>query len=948
MAKTDFEIFLDEFHESHQQMVANIGGLGLANIKESKENEDQQNELFSRKDGEDLYMNRGIQRDFFDRRDSSNAFDENTEYPVSLVSSVLEEIKAHTYSVNVENLFNDLTFPMFEKLDSLAYDQQLHESRMQLSNEIYLASILRAVRNTQNQGGGGLFDHIQSSFQTFMRAPLWNTLLGAMRGLNFGIRKLNDWILSPIFSGINSIIFGKKDDAIEKKILDAIKEQTDYMRTGETGGRSWWARFRDQGIVGMAGRSIAGDLVGGREVSQRRQEQREAGVEVTGGLKGWLADRLYLKDDVVKKTTQARKVETTQPFSPSMVVLDQKSIEDLTDVLDDTLAYSFSRLIREMNAYRGEIQYVKNDPQFNRFMEDSFKLTRDEPQNASVGLTDKTTQKQTYLAETLGATVEDKAVTISPSREFNDAIHPISTHVKETFEIQEQKKQQEEKFNKEGLANQAESLESSGEIERSTKNTADEVSGLRGQLLFGFLISGIGSAISLAVRTTTSLLQWGFNSVAGAIGALSAAILGAKFLNRNRPGGGSYGGGAGSGGRGSPATKGGRMSAAARSAGRIATPLAIASGLYSTYDVWTDPEASIGEKVTETSGIVGGTGGAIAGGKAGAALGSLLLPGVGTVAGGLIGSGLGYFAGSEMGKGLIGLIPGMGDDSAPDEKTQPKNLKELISQQNAANEPTSTPEQADDSTGGFLGKIFGWVKEVPDKVSEGVSSAMEEHSDKEDNKTPNILQTLFGAGAAATGRVIDYASSGYDSARDYASSQHAEMMLNRAGNTGSRVIDQGRSLVESGYESGSKVVESSTPYLTEKLTSTFESIKNVFSSPTSDVERVRQQRMESMTQQLTDLGSDSKNALTDIQAQTMNAIEMSGRHLNIQTRVQEATNKVAEGVGTSNVYLEKMTKLLEEMKSSNAQRQTEMADDNSGLMGGVRDFMSGGILSLGR
>ncbi|MDW5429087.1 hypothetical protein R7J51_22385, partial [Acinetobacter baumannii] len=58
------------------------------------------------------------------------------------------------------------------------------------------------------------------------------------------------------------------------------------------------------------------------------------------------------------------------------------------------------------------------------------------------------------------------------------------------------------------------------------------------------------------------------------------------------------------------------------------------------------------QKQTQSSAIVGGTGGTLAGGYAGAAIGSAIFPGVGTAVGGIIGGGLGYLLGEKGGQEL--------------------------------------------------------------------------------------------------------------------------------------------------------------------------------------------------------------------------------------------------------------------------------------------------------
>ncbi|MFA3041532.1 phage tail tape measure protein [Acinetobacter pittii] len=85
---------------------------------------------------------------------------------------------------------------------------------------------------------------------------------------------------------------------------------------------------------------------------------------------------------------------------------------------------------------------------------------------------------------------------------------------------------------------------------------------------------------------------------------------------------------------------------------KAAVPLTVAAGAYNLYDTATDETLTKAQKQTQSSAIVGGTGGAVAGGYAGAAIGSAIFPGIGTAVGGIIGGGLGYLLGEKGGQEL--------------------------------------------------------------------------------------------------------------------------------------------------------------------------------------------------------------------------------------------------------------------------------------------------------
>jgi hypothetical protein len=104
----------------------------------------------------------------------------------------------------------------------------------------------------------------------------------------------------------------------------------------------------------------------------------------------------------------------------------------------------------------------------------------------------------------------------------------------------------------------------------------------------------------------------------------------------------------------------------AGNAGAITTGSSILAGGVAAYKGYSDyqdadqqlksGEISEDEADVKKTGAVGtgagGIGGALVGGKAGAAIGTLIFPGVGTAIGGALGAGIGAFAGSKAGKGI--------------------------------------------------------------------------------------------------------------------------------------------------------------------------------------------------------------------------------------------------------------------------------------------------------
>ena len=124
----------------------------------------------------------------------------------------------------------------------------------------------------------------------------------------------------------------------------------------------------------------------------------------------------------------------------------------------------------------------------------------------------------------------------------------------------------------------------------------------------------------------------------------------------NGPGAGGGAGGVGE-ALANTGNRAGKLTTAAKWAGRIGAGLAIAGTAVEVGSAWMG-NGTTGEKVKATTTGVGGLVGGMGGAKLGAMIGTAIAPGLGTAVGGLLGGAIGFFAGrmggEAIGKGLSG------------------------------------------------------------------------------------------------------------------------------------------------------------------------------------------------------------------------------------------------------------------------------------------------------
>lgn len=143
----------------------------------------------------------------------------------------------------------------------------------------------------------------------------------------------------------------------------------------------------------------------------------------------------------------------------------------------------------------------------------------------------------------------------------------------------------------------------------------------------------------------------------------------------------------------------------ARTAGRVAAPLALAvGGIEVINGLQNGDSEEVGRGVGNAA---GGMGGAWAGGTAGAAIGTLILPGVGTAIGAAVGSLAGGFAGSELGSWAGEKAGGLYDWAAGNNGKAPSKAAVLAPAAALAPPAVASQALAPSGVGDMLGRAIG-------------------------------------------------------------------------------------------------------------------------------------------------------------------------------------------------------------------------------------------------
>lgn len=992
MEERQFDEFLDKFEEIGNKMTYDMGKLGLASVRQNQDSPNMGGYGKSYVQDNSMYLSHRFSAENVAVQDSTLH---------DRVDTLIEEMRNSNRTVRVTNLFSDISYPMMNKMDDLLLDQQVFENRLQYNTETYLVAILREIRNMDSGNQTAILHAAHSHIAMFFRNPLWNTMVGALRAIKF--------VLTPIFSGLRNVLFGKKEATVEQKILGAIKEQTEFMRTGETGGRSLWERFREQGLVGMGVSAVArstvgrlavdedGNRVGGREAAQRRQQLRETGRghEIPRNLAISIADKLFSKDVVKRRTNQSIGDMGGVPMyydfeekDDGVLRLSDDSIspwinagrENTTSIIDTVRDY-FDKLINTIT---------------NRVMQEQTQSADDPDMLArSVGLglfnmkdmmsemhKDAVVVGSQGMVETMQTSSKQSSNLITES--ISD---DLKKHLRETLRAEDAQKMALESL-----------VDETTDVRKYTKETARETRRHRRQGLLGMIMNGVlgvGKMIVGAIGAIGGILS----SILTGVGSLIALMKAGGLMRRA---GNFFGRGRGNPSR--PNTRPNtRPTARPRVSGGAGLGL-LGAGLVAAEIIASDNKA---EAATSGAGMLAG---GFAGAKAGALAGSVFGP-VGTAVGGVGGSIIGSMAGSSLGQSIYGWGSGLfGGKDEPSRELQnqasqasmvpdvsslidgARNGGDTVKEKLSGTLQRMSESESLELLKSINGRIMEQVDELKkvrdtvgrngDKEDQRHNEAMSEQRDQEEQQHPSNLRELLNnrdqyrieddGSPSMFSRIGNFFSrspreeeepvrnqlrDGEWTAIDAPSRPAPERPEALTHSDWQETIAARRRLGDdavAGREPTSSRSSIMTPIgqMSEEEMAAFRSAmepqsNNIINIPEvlgniDDERRVTNTRNNSNTQTngiRTIPRQSSSEAEIDPQIQAIESLTQSVRF----SHTQEADNNASltEQTEESNGYLREISRSIQELVRRRPQN-IEAPEDNSGLLSGMRNYLSGG------
>lgn len=595
--------------------------------------------------------------------ESSHSFFGDANNDISGLDDSESQNQSNLPTIYVENVRADITTPLSQELWSIAsaysqQDREHHRESLRMTE-----ALIRAVGATTE------------SSEAYKKALEANSHPVAK-----SLRMLNRLVITPTLRLAGNLLFGfKKESTVEEKILAAIKEQTEFMMSGEIGGRGFFQRLTQRGIVG----SLIGGLAnqaGLLEKAQQRENAKSRGENVdtrwytASGIFGNIVDRLSEKDITrrgrngegrtefndaekshtkriieyfVEKTKKPEASNSPMTFEGDYTVIDsdELKIDSMAAIHLDNLTIETikSLVFNDGGVFSDLINQQLDGIKLDAVALSTPIINNESETSAKIG--DDSGLKQKIVFDSMEDSLDD--INVRMEVQNDNILNNIHSNGEDSLRRQKDSAQSQERFSEL-------TLDELRDIHSFTKETAKETEKVRKQGFFRMLL-GIGSTVVGAISSVISTVASVGSSIVAAIAALGAGKMITDFIGNRR---GNKGGRTSTPPRTErPHTVAGNPKASVPASSGLNTRLAggaaaavAAYGIYNT--VTADDGSTFKDKSTDVGGIAGGAaggwGGAVAGAKLGAALGSFA-PGIGNAIGAVAGSIIGGIAGSMIG-----------------------------------------------------------------------------------------------------------------------------------------------------------------------------------------------------------------------------------------------------------------------------------------------------------
>lgn len=230
-------------------------------------------------DGQSFRRRNPSMMDYRDQSQSSSMSDMNFS----------RGMRGGVMSVRLVDAFEKITEPLIEAQASIGKQQVIDRREGSLAIRDSIAHLTDVYATSMGNSEALLGEISRKNSELVESSKPW-------KALNLITTPLR-WMSNTMFGWRNSDPFSSGFDKISK----AIEEQTEFLATGEIDRtRSLWQRFTQQGLLGMAGRGILGQMGFGVDAAQRREDARSQGEHIGFSITGFLNDHFFADQTVYR------------------------------------------------------------------------------------------------------------------------------------------------------------------------------------------------------------------------------------------------------------------------------------------------------------------------------------------------------------------------------------------------------------------------------------------------------------------------------------------------------------------------------------------------------------------------------------------------------------------------------------------------------------------------
>lgn len=885
-----------------------------------------------------------------------------------------DELNANGISrVEVTNFVADLILPVTHMLETLTEAQFMSDRDNTRSIVSMLGNILRSNIENHEKTNSSFLNGLKFQYDLFMRHPLWNTMVGIQR-----------YLISPAFKLVGGLLFGfNKKASVEEKILKAIEQQTEFMSTGEIGGRGLMERIMNRGILGTVASAAAYPILNSLGISkaeaQRREDSRARGENVESNLLGWLTDR-YGRGDITQRGRGGRgeieegryessvekvtewfrnklKKETTSTALATIDEVNRVQYDNPADEMElsnlnimqigmvdklliDNADLSFSeKIMRDFsqsfvdaitvvaNAATGDVRSIRElTPEFDINSANPIDELNSNISSMFRNMSSVTADRPTgnVVADSIATGNDDNGSRLSNIITETGMLveqPEMIVAVRKGMEVDKIVNRKQEDIWTEESVHRNRDVSIMDDVRKFTKETAKETEKVRKQGTWRMLL-GLGSSLIAGISAVTS-------SVLSIGGAIVAAIAGGSLISKATD---LFGGRNKRRGPAAPPPRvpPGRTPGATPRApgpnigtvGKVGGVLGAGLAAYEGYDIWTDEESSTGQKLRDTTSLGGSVVGGLAGAKAGAVAGAALgsiVPFFGTAVGGIVGGLAGGIGGSMLG-GSAGDSLGSIFTLGDDDTPVMKVPTDGSIMENLRNSEVSTKSEEEAIAAEKANPEKSIVQQVKDKASE-------------------VGNGLIGASKS----VVDGVKSGDTPIVNTGTTSVVQPMTDPTDSKGimSSIFGYNSDdLAAKGVETTSAI----SGLIPDSVTNGIESISSRYRESTTEVSSrldVFGSQVSSSIKKLSDDMRFTIGSMVDKGGDSITAIQNSKAGIELQSVISENTFSMAEANEVGNKILKTIEKTLGDMLNlQKTQASAEPTDDNSTLIDSMKNFMT--------